>query len=169
MVGEVEIPHGTGDLAPDPRWGSFGTTRQTMAAAAAGMPISHDAPSSIQEMLRVARSLFIQSWWDYDLLSVCAFWAFLSLEAALINVLQLAEEDWTPPLPELAKRAAVAGLLTERASDVVAQGARLRNDFAHPRRVRSWTPGMACGALQTTHILICEMYEARRSASLGEV
>jgi hypothetical protein len=109
------------------------------------------APDGPLELLRMARSLFAHSWFDYEFMVVSCLIGFQAMEAAF-RVLY--PESERIPFRRLIRRAHKEGILPANIADLADSGAELRNLFSHPATQAALTVGMAGPMLENTHRLV---------------
>jgi hypothetical protein len=103
-------------------------------------------------LLRMARSLFTHSWFDYEFMVVACLIGFQAMEAAF-KVLYTDAKP-TASFMSLVKRARDDGTLTPEMAEVAWTGVKLRNEFSHPATQTAFTVGMAAPMLETTHRMV---------------
>ncbi len=150
---------------PDPRWANIsggitddGLIRpmsyEVLAELASGwadlLPrgMGQDGPSAL---LRMARSLFTHSWFDYEFMVVACLIGFQAIEAALRLLYPNAERI---PFRKLVRRAHEEGILPAEIADLADAGAELRNAFSHPATQTALTIGAAAPMLETSHRMV---------------
>lgn len=153
------------DPQPDRRWQNFTggvdedgrvlpMSYDVLARAAAEwanlLPVSMliDGPA---DLLRTARSMFVNSWFDYDFMTSACLTGFQAMEAAFRVLYPGADKV---PFRALIRRARDQGVLPENIADLADTGAELRNTFSHPMGTAALTPGMAASMLENTHRLV---------------
>jgi len=99
--------------------------------------------------------MFVHAAFLYDLFTVAAAWALLALEPALRERLNAGRNV---SFQKLLERAAASGLVTEEAAEQIGAGIDLRHDFAHPKTMSLYSPGMSELAVETTHRVIADLY-----------
>jgi len=102
------------------------------------------------ELLRMARSQFALSWFDYELMVTASLTGFQALEAAF-RVLYPEDER---PFRALIRKARQEGVLPDNIADLADAGAELRNSFSHPLTQTALTLGLAAPMLENTHRLV---------------
>jgi hypothetical protein len=73
---------------PDPRWQTMLGDKGALEAIADSWRVSEAVPDGVSNVLRIARSLFIHSYFVYEFSLTAATWALLVLEASLRDCLQ---------------------------------------------------------------------------------
>jgi hypothetical protein len=163
----------TGRVAPEPdrRWanilggiGPDGRMRPMSYEILAGLAAEWaellpetmliDGPA---ELLRMARSQFSLSWFDYELMVTASLTGFQALEAAFRVLYPEAERT---PFRALIRRAREEGVLPDNIAELADAGAELRNSFAHPHTQAALTVGMAAPMLENTHRLVALVMDA---------
>lgn len=109
------------------------------------------------ELLRMARSQFRLSWFDYELMVTASLTAFQALEAAFRVLYPEAERT---PFRALIRRARQDGVLPDNIADLADSGAELRNSFSHPQTQTALTLGMVVPMLENTHRLVALVMNA---------
>jgi hypothetical protein len=111
-------------------------------------PLSND--NGVGALLRVARSLFAHSWFDYEFMAVACLAGFQAVEAAFRNLYPDAERV---SYRRLVERAESEGVLSKAIAEVANAGVDLRNFLSHPLAQSGFSLGMAGGMLETQHRL----------------
>jgi hypothetical protein len=122
----------------------------------ASWPVSSSVPSSVAEVLRVARSLYVRSLDVYEFSLVAVTWALMALEASLRLV---APTDTQAHQKDLIDLATARGLLTAEEADSVHQARKLRNLIVHGHLLPSFNPLAAENMLQAVHEAICDLHD----------
>lgn len=102
-------------------------------------------------LLRMARSQFAHSWFDYEFMVTACLIGFQALEAAFRVLYPDAERT---PFGALIRRARRDGILPGNIAELADAGAELRNSFSHPRTQFALTVGAAAPMLENTHRLV---------------
>jgi len=130
---------------------TFGYLRSRADEWAALAPKVEDPFGGPGALLRMARSLFAHSWFDYEFMAVGCTVAFQALEAALRPVYHGEEKV---PARALLKRIESAGILPPNIAAVADSGFELRNRLSHPVEQSAFTPPMAISMIETSHRLV---------------
>jgi len=107
-----------------------------------------DGPAAL---LRMARSLFTHSWFDYEFMVIACLTGFQAMEAAFRVLYPDADRT---PFRALIHRARHESILPDNIADLADAGAELRNSFSHPLTQAALTLGMAVPMLENTHRLV---------------
>jgi hypothetical protein len=151
---------------PDPRWsnisggiGPDGRMRPMSYETLAGLASEWadllpdtmiiDGPA---KLLRMARSQFALSWFDYELMVTASLTGFQALESAFRVLYPEAERM---PFRALIRKARREGILPDNIADLAEAGADLRNRFSHPQTQTALSLGMCAPMLENTHRLVC--------------
>jgi hypothetical protein len=110
--------------------------------------VGDDGPAAL---LRMARSLFVHSWFDYEFMAVACLIGFQAMEAAFRVLYPEAERT---PFRALVRRAHHDGILPTEIAELAESGAELRNLFSHPATQTALTVGMAAPMLENTHRMV---------------
>jgi hypothetical protein len=110
------------------------------------------------DLLRQARSLFVQAWFDYEFMVNACLTGFQAMEAAFRVLYPDAPER--VPLRTLIRRARNEGILPQAITDLADSGAELRNALSHPMGTAALTLGMAAPMLENTHRLVASVMGA---------
>jgi len=102
-------------------------------------------------LLRMARSLFTHSWFDYEFMVIACLTGLQAMEAAFRVLYPDAERT---PFRALIRRARKESILPDNIADLADAGAELRNSFSHPLTQAALTLGMAAPMLENTHRLV---------------
>lgn len=108
-------------------------------------------------LLRMARSQFAHSWFDYEFMVTACLTGFQALEAAFRVLYPEAERT---PFRKLIRRAQTEGVLPASIAELADAGAKLRNSFSHPRIQFALTVGAAAPMLENTHRLVALVMNA---------
>jgi hypothetical protein len=151
---------------PDPRWaiivGGFDaegqpfpmTFEKLAEIASAWEPLVERLPPELDgpaRLLKMARSLFVHSWFDYEFMVVACVMALQAVEASLRLMYPTPENR---PLKKLVDQAERENVLPSNIAEVARSGADLRNLFSHPATQAAITLGMATSLLENTHRLV---------------
>jgi hypothetical protein len=117
-------------------------------------PPELDGPT---HLLRMARSLFAHSWFDYEFMTVACLLGFQATEAAFRAVYP--EPDGRP-LMKLVNRAEREAILPTSIAELARTGVELRNLYSHPRTQSALTVGMAVSVMENTHRLVALLLSA---------
>jgi hypothetical protein len=110
--------------------------------------VGRDGPAAL---LRMSRSLFAHSWFDYEFMVVACLIGFQAMEAAF-RVLY--PDMARKPFRTLIHRAQGQGILPADIAELADTGAELRNLFSHPATQGAFTVGMAVPVLENTHRMV---------------
>jgi hypothetical protein len=153
-------------LSPDERWQNIvggvsatGEVKPMSVEVLEGLAdelheIVGDVSGGPSELLGTARSLLVQSWFNYDLLAEACLKSLQAVEAA---VRRHYPDKIKVPFRKLIDRAEQDGLLSKEAADILRAGVHIRNMLSHPEQQKTFTLGMAFPALRTSHLLIAEL------------
>jgi hypothetical protein len=151
---------------PDPRWeivvGGFDAqgqpylvTFEALAEIASSWdslvsvpPSEFDGPT---RLLKMARSLFVHSWFDYEFMVVACLLALQAVEASL-RIMYPGPAG--RPFKKLVSQAERENVLPSNIADLARTGAELRNLYSHPATQDAVTLGMATSVLENTHRLV---------------
>jgi hypothetical protein len=117
-------------------------------------------------LLRMARSQFALSWFDYELMVAASLTGFQALEAAF-RVLYPYPDDEKKPFRQLVSRARTDGILPDNIAELALTGVELRNSFSHPLTQLALTVGMAGMMLENTHRLVALVMGAAAERDAG--
>ncbi len=117
-------------------------------------PVERDGPT---HLLRMARSLFTHSWFDYEFMTVACL---LSLQAMEASFRALYPDPDGRPLMKLVNQAERDSVLPQHVAELARAGVKLRNLYAHPRTQSALTVGMAAPMLENTHRLVALVLSA---------
>lgn len=107
------------------------------------------------ELLATARTLLVQSWFEYDLLAQACLVSLQAVEAGIRRHYPGKEKV---SLKKLVDRAEEDSLLTSQGAEILRDaGVRLRNDLSHPSDQKRFTLAMALPMLKTSHLLVSEL------------
>jgi hypothetical protein len=130
-------------------------TRQALADRAAEWPTTASTPSSVGDLLRVSRELFVHSFYVYEFLAVGAAWSLLAVEAGLRD--RLAAGD-SATFQKMINRAFEQGIFTDAERVSAHAGRDLRNGLSHPDMQDRWTPGVSAPVMRASHLLVASIY-----------
>jgi hypothetical protein len=108
-------------------------------------------------LLRMARSLFAHSWFDYEFMTVACLLGFQEMEAAFRA---LYPEPEGRPLLKLVNQAEREAIMPRNIAELARTGVELRNVYSHPRTQSVLTVGMAAPMLENTHRLVALVLSA---------
>jgi hypothetical protein len=111
-------------------------------------PPELDGPT---HLLRMARSLFAQSLYDYEFMTVACLLGFQAMEAAFRAVYPEPDDR---PLMKIVNQAEREAILRANIAEPARTGVELRNLYSHPRTQSALTVGMAVPVLENTHRLV---------------
>jgi len=151
---------------PDPRWESivggldaegqpFLMTFEALAEIASRWDSLVDVPlpefDGPTRLLKMARSLFVHSWFDYEFMVVACLVALQAVEASLrIKYPTPARR----PFGKLVNQAERDNVLPSTIADLARAGADLRNLYSHPATQDAVSLGMCSSLLENTHRLV---------------
>jgi len=161
---------------PDPRWAHIvggmsddGQIQPMSFKVLAGLAsqwadllpstVGRDGPAAL---LRMARSLFAHSWFDYEFMVVACLVGFQAMEAAFRVLYPDAQRT---PFRALVRRACREGILPSNIAELAETGAELRNLFSHPATQTAFTVGMAAPMLENTHRMVALVMTAASHVS----
>jgi hypothetical protein len=148
-------------VEPDPRWQYLVGDRVALEEHAADWRVSEAVPDGVSEVLRIARSLFVHSYFVYEFSLTAVTWALFVLEASLRDCLAASERT---TFAALIKEAEARGLLAQPEADAVNAARELRNRIVHGHLlVTTLSPGAAAQFIKATHEAISDLYERSRS------
>ena len=151
---------------PDPRWEitvggvdaegqPYPMTFEKLAEIASSWDPLVDMPPSEFDgptrLLKMARSLFVHSWFDYEFMVVACLVALQAVEASLRIMYPGSEAR---PLKKLVNQAERENVLPSNIAELARTGADLRNLYSHPATQDAVTLGMATSVLENTHRLV---------------
>lgn len=126
-----------------------------MASTAASWPTTDATPANVANLLATSRSLYVLSWYRYELLIVAVAWSLLAVETALRHSLGASVKK---SFVELLQSATQKGLLAPELAEQLDAGRRIRNMLLHPGEVLPlWPPAMARPALAVAHRVIADL------------
>jgi hypothetical protein len=163
---------------PDPRWAHIaggitddGRVQPMTFEVLAGLAsewadllpgsVGGDGPAAL---LRMARSLFAHSWFDYEFMVVACLVGFQAMEAAFRLLYPEAERT---PFRALVRRAHREGILPSNIAELAESGAELRNLFSHPATQAAFSVGMAAPMLENTHRMVALVMTAAVTSAAG--
>lgn len=145
-------------LDPDPRSHNLSGSYDRLVEIAQSWEMDDDIPDSAAEMLKTSRELFIHSYFCYEFLVVATTWSLLAVETALRDALETPTGPDSPGLGKLINKASGRGWLTNSEAETLQAGKELRNRLVHATGQVRYTPGMAEGALETSHVVVANLY-----------
>ncbi|MGW0564442.1 hypothetical protein ACWDZ4_28525 [Streptomyces sp. NPDC003016] len=144
---------------PDPRAHHFVTQYADMHDVVAGLTVPSGIPQSAATVLHTARELLRHSYFCYEFSTVALLHALIAMEIVLRAKIP---DSGTRPLNALIKQGKESGLLTERQTEFLHEGRKLRNRIAHGQRAHSvMPPRWGAGMLTTSFTLISEVWAAQ--------
>lgn len=144
---------------PDPRAHHFVTQYADMHDIVAGLTVPSGIPQPAATVLHTSRELLRHSYFCYEFSTVALLHALIAMEI----VLRAKIPDFgKKTLHALIKQGKESGLLTERQTEFLHDGRKLRNRIAHGQRAHSvMPPRWAAGMLATSFTLISEVWAAQ--------
>lgn len=151
---------------PDPRWQNIigGTspsgwpepmTQERLQKLAEDWAevVAETASFGGSELLERARSHFVQSWWDYELMVTACLVGLQAVEATFRLVLY---PDISESLPfgQLVTRAQDEDWFSEEKADTIRAGVELRNHLSHPKGRTAFTLGITASILHVCHLVV---------------
>ncbi|MEH0416124.1 hypothetical protein [Streptomyces sp. B21-083] len=110
-------------------------------------------------VLHTSRELLRHSYFCYEFSTVALLHALIAMEIVLRAKIP---DSGTKPLHALIKQGKESGLLTERQTEFLHEGRKLRNRIAHGPRAHSvMPPRWGAGMLATSFTLISEVWAAQ--------
>ncbi|MFF2864817.1 hypothetical protein ACFVSX_33650 [Streptomyces rubiginosohelvolus] len=144
---------------PDPRAHHFVTQYADMHDVVAGLTVPSGIPQSAATVLHTARELLRHSYFCYEFSTVALLHALIAMEIVLRAKIP---DSGTKPLNTLIRQGNESGLLTERQTEFLHDGRKLRNRIAHGQRAHSvMPPHWGAGMLTTSFALISEVWAAQ--------
>jgi hypothetical protein len=144
-------------VEPDPRWQRLVGDKSGLEAAAASWRVSSAVPDGVASVLRIARLLFVHSYFVYEFSLTAVTWGLLVLEASLRDCLQADERI---PFARLIRDAESRSLLSHAEAEAIDAGRELRNRIVHGQLlVTTLTPAVVGEMLAATHDAISDLYE----------
>jgi len=160
-------------LNPDPRWQSIcggftptGSPRRMSVEVLEELTLDWativtDVESfGGTELLDKARSLVVQSWFDYELLVTACLSALQAVEATFRQVLF---PDAAPrtSFRSLVDRAEREGIFSPEKTGILRAGVELRNSLSHPAGRVAFSLGMTDSMLQVAHLVVRDVCAMR--------
>lgn len=147
---------------PDDRWQNLMVgTKADLENVVSEFVVHAATPDEVRGMLLTSRSLFVHSYFVHEFAFVGAVWSVFAIEAALKDVLNVADDD-RPTLTVLTGKAQARGWLTTEEGERLRYGARLRNGLVHARSQGTFTGGVAASVISASHELTFALYERSR-------
>jgi hypothetical protein len=157
---------------PDPRWQARFRHQDDLADFVDHWQVGEAVPEGIAEVLRTARKLLVDSYYEYDYTLVAGAWGWLTVEASLRGCMPAASEGLDQrtfgPLVEQARK---ERLISREEADVLLQTVDLRNNVFHRARLKpkpapeSYSPDAALQMLEAVHDCVSDIYA--RAANRG--
>ncbi|MFF2375029.1 hypothetical protein ACFVUW_11665 [Streptomyces xiamenensis] len=144
---------------PDPRAHHFVHQYADMHEIVAGLTVPAGIPQSAATVLHASRELLRHSYFCYEFSTVALLHALIAMEIVLRAKVP---DSGTKPLNALIKQGEESGLLTERQTEFLHDGRKLRNRIAHGHRDHSvMPPHWGAGILTKSFTLISEVWAAQ--------
>ncbi|MCX0247893.1 DUF7380 domain-containing protein [Streptomyces drozdowiczii] len=144
---------------PDTRAHHFVTQYADMHDVVAGLAVPSGIPQPAATVLHTSRELLRHSYFCYEFSTVALLHALIAMEIVLRAKIP---DSGTKPLRALIKQGKESGLLTERQTEFLHEGRKLRNRIAHGQRAHSvMPPRWGAGMLTTSFTLIGEVWAAQ--------
>ena len=142
---------------------SFEVLEEVTERCAALVPAELEGWGSLN-LLKMARSLFLHAWFDYEFMVLSCLVGLQAVEAGLREIYPDAEKV---PFRRLVRRARDDGYLPPNIADLAHAAAQLRNRLSHPRDQAAFTIGMAAPVLENTHRLVVLLIEVAPKAEVS--
>jgi periplasmic divalent cation tolerance protein len=158
----------------DPRWQALFPEQILLAEHVDQWTLAEAVPSGVADVLRVARMLLIDSYYQYEYSLVAAAWGFLVMETTLRACLPLPNggDDDRRSFGVLVGQARKRGLITKQEDTVLTNVVNLRNRTFHKAYLlpkptpESYPPEAALQMLEAIHDCVSDLYS--RVASRGQ-
>lgn len=150
----------------DPRWQALFEEQDSLAEHINRWTVGDAVPPGVADVLRVARTLLIDSYYEYDYSLVAVAWGFLVLEACLHGCVPLGGEhrEDRRPFGTLVRQAETDGLITRQEATTLLQVVKFRNDIFHRAYMQvkpppeSYSPNTALQMLESIHDAVSDIY-----------
>jgi hypothetical protein len=161
-----KVPHLNGEAYrhPDPRWKGVVVDQAELADRVNHWTVGDAVPEKVADVLRVARTLLIDSYTTYDYSLVATTWGLLVTEASLRGCLPIAgaRQD-KRTFVQLVATARRRGLITKEEANALGGLAGLRNLIVHghlqPKAPdHSYSANDALEMLEAIHDAITDIY-----------
>jgi hypothetical protein len=119
-------------------------------------PLREATTDGTASLLRTSRALFVHSYFVYEFLALGVLVSFQAVESALRDVLGT-NATWN----KLVLKAESEGLIDSGQAEHLHAARMLRNTFSHPSQQTVWPHGMASMAIETSHVIVAELTDAR--------
>lgn len=161
MTGDAEWGSDLPDAlaTPDDRWQNLMVgTKADLENVVSEFVVHTATPDEVARMLLTSRSLFVHSYFVHEFAFVGTVWSVFAVEAALKDVLNVADDD-RATLTILTGKAQARGWLTTEEAERLRYGAMLRNGLVHSRSQGTFTGGIAASVISASHELTFALYE----------
>jgi len=151
---------------PDPRWQALFPEQGSLAEHINQWTVGEAVPPGVADVLRVARTLLIDSYYEYEYSLVAVAWGFLVVEACLHGCVSPGDESGEDKrsFGMLVKQAETDGLITKQEATVLFQVVKFRNDIFHRAYLQvkpppdSYPPDTALQMLESIHDAVSDIY-----------
>lgn len=152
-----DLPDGL--ASPDDRWQNLMVgTKADLENVVSEFVVHAAMPDGVGRMLLTSRNLFVHSYFMHEFAFVGAVWSVFAIEAALKDVLKVADDD-RATLTALTRQARDREWLTTEEAERLRYGAMLRNALVHARSQGTFTGGIAVSVIAASHELTFVLYE----------
>jgi len=154
------------DRVPDPRWQSLFGDQRTLAQHVSQWSLGETVPAGIAEVLRLSRTLLVDSYYEYGYSLIAVSWGIVVLEACLRGCLPLPSDDAEDlrGFGALVNQARKSHLITRKEAAVLFEVVDIRNNTFHhahllPKPVPdSYSPEIALTMLEAIHDAVSDLY-----------
>jgi hypothetical protein len=117
-------------------------------------PVTEATPPGVAGLLQTSRSLFVQSFYTYEFLTIGLLLSLQAVETSLKVRLSVERQSFE----KLIDRAALEGLFDSETRDRLHAGRQLRNLFSHPEQQAVWSYGMTAPLIGVSHEIVAHLF-----------
>lgn len=153
------------NCTPDTRWQARFQRQGDVADLVSLWRVGEAVPAGISDVLRTARRLIVDSYYEYDYTLVAGAWGWLIVEACLRGCMPAADEGKDRrTFGRLVGQAREEGLISKEEEGVLLQTVELRNSVFHRAYLKpkpapeSYLPDAAFEMLEAVHDSVSDIY-----------
>lgn len=156
----------------DPRWSEVAASQPELVVLVDDWIVGPTVPESVADVLRVARSLLIDSYLTFPYSLVAVTWGLLATEASLNGCVPSVKRQERRSFRILVAEAQKCGLITDDEASALGTAATLRNRIVHgylqlKPSPHSYSPSDAVVMLKAIHEAVTDLYQRAQDRAVG--